>query len=739
MIERCGDRQRKFDGLEKWRFHLFIDSLPIMLQIALLLLASGLSKYMLSVNTSVGNVVLSFTVLGGFFFTGIVVAGITSHECPFQTPASTALQHLVETTWKSLRSLLRPIRTIQHGSRLRVDVQNLERIRRQNMDDPRCVSWVLRNITDPEVIDSAIRLAGAIRWFDGDSDYNKLFDLISSTLKECFNSTKQLYPGMRNRAYFSSRAILQIQMKARAQSPEHAFEYPIPTISSSTFEHTDPDLHHIIHMFECNSRPGKPTLNFPMEGPNSPAHSLWMSNLFVDVTLACPNPILASWQSYLSAATANHQAMIANTLLLWYAFLGGHIEDGTIWAVDKSYAVIFSLFYSFSPLKIVCASGSLETILFHLSQRVMNVIADGNCLEPLDFLMEFLAAWEERPVSSTLMAYQWCSTISKAAGKLRLDGEELVQPFQMRTLKRDQHLSKLIEESFSKVGPSCNLAGPSPPQDLSPDSYVTLLHTSLEIGFRRVAPGRNWPTLRLNHTPHNKWLFETAFSSTDDEVLADAAAVWILSDCPPPGSCARYLAKRVEMAKSFSPRLRQVAAHVIESIWRSELEVSESETVGLLNRLDVDMEDMRGKLEWAELLVDVIRSPTGPEGLSPHYWRLLDKLVSTTDFRATFVPRDVEVMKSLGEVEDSKRLEIWTIVVWLSQSFGIQVSKSMEDAEQETLKLFLQQPSVIPRFEALARRVMYHDIKLGQLCDQAQAESLPSEAPISPTVRSRPS
>ena len=38
MIERCGDRQRKCDGLQIWLFRLFIESLPVMLQIALLLL-----------------------------------------------------------------------------------------------------------------------------------------------------------------------------------------------------------------------------------------------------------------------------------------------------------------------------------------------------------------------------------------------------------------------------------------------------------------------------------------------------------------------------------------------------------------------------------------------------------------------------------------------------------------------------------------------------------------------------
>jgi len=40
-IERCGDRQHKYDGLEKWPLHFFVEGLPIMLQAALLL-ACGL-------------------------------------------------------------------------------------------------------------------------------------------------------------------------------------------------------------------------------------------------------------------------------------------------------------------------------------------------------------------------------------------------------------------------------------------------------------------------------------------------------------------------------------------------------------------------------------------------------------------------------------------------------------------------------------------------------------------------
>jgi hypothetical protein len=300
-----------------------------------------------------------------------------------------------------LPTTIQDVHTISHlyqnGPGLLVRVRNLEALRRQNMDNARCVSWVLRNITDPEAIDSDIRLAGTIRWFDGNSNHDPPFDLIVSAFEECFDATKQLYPGMRDRAYFSARAILQINMRARAQSHKLASKYPIPAVSSNSvqhIQHSDPDLYHIICMLECNLDHGKPTLNFP-GGTNTHTHSLWMSTLFVDLTHVGPNPILTSYESYLSMATDDHQATIANTLLMWYMFLGGHVEEETFWAVDKSYVVVLLSLLFFQPIIIVYASDSLQTILTHLSTRVMDVIASGNGLQHLNLLLEFLAAWEK--------------------------------------------------------------------------------------------------------------------------------------------------------------------------------------------------------------------------------------------------------------------------------------------------------------------------------------------------------
>ena len=99
------------------------------------------------------------------------------------------------------------------------------------------------------------------------------------------------------------------------------------------------------------------------------------------------------FKSCFSAVFTNHKPMIANTLLVWCVIFGGHIEEETYWAVDKSYVLVPLTFLSSSLLKVAYASDSLEDILSYLSTRVTNAIADGKPLHHLYHLLEYLAAW----------------------------------------------------------------------------------------------------------------------------------------------------------------------------------------------------------------------------------------------------------------------------------------------------------------------------------------------------------
>ena len=93
-IERSQNRQRKLDGIIKWYFDHVMESLPLMLQIALLLLGCALSRYLWEINITVASVVLSVTLFGIVFYLFIVVAGAVSETCPYQTPGSFALRYL---------------------------------------------------------------------------------------------------------------------------------------------------------------------------------------------------------------------------------------------------------------------------------------------------------------------------------------------------------------------------------------------------------------------------------------------------------------------------------------------------------------------------------------------------------------------------------------------------------------------------------------------------------------------
>jgi hypothetical protein len=155
---------------------------------------------------------------------------------------------------------------------------------------------------------------------------------------------------------------------------------------------------------------------------------------------------------------------------------------------------------------------------------------------------------------------------------------------------------------FAEVGPDCD-----PVHVVLPDHEGTwilksvrdLLFRALEIGFRLVQhedlAGK--PTIWI-HTPHHDQMFTTVFSSCDDEAIADAVCAWIADSMWPYTRLVRLHAISQSVWRGptpFSPRLRQMGINAILRTWSSELSVSPLETVRLLNRLNVDVDDVEGQ------------------------------------------------------------------------------------------------------------------------------------------------
>ena len=73
-IERSRNWQRKVDRIVSWYFDNVMESLPLMLQAALLLLGCALSRYLWEINMTVALVVLGITSFSVLFYLFIVIA-----------------------------------------------------------------------------------------------------------------------------------------------------------------------------------------------------------------------------------------------------------------------------------------------------------------------------------------------------------------------------------------------------------------------------------------------------------------------------------------------------------------------------------------------------------------------------------------------------------------------------------------------------------------------------------------
>ena len=380
-------------------------------------------------------------------------------------------------------------------------------------------------------------------------------------------------------------------------------------------------------------------------------------------------------------------------------------------------------------------SDSLETILSHLSPRVMNVFTNGHRIHDLNLLLEFLAAWERRPECLVQIACQWCSCTSEVVGRLR-PGETpngLPHPlgyfvrWGVRLRPSTGGLSLFAEDQISEVifsrrDPENSDAGRRRAQCLTPDLYSYFLSIILELGFRLAGTGSEWQYVPLTHASHHQKTFETAFSSYDDEVIADAVCMWMMTGFRAPlDSFSQHFAKRMEKDTPLSPRLRQLSARAIKRIWESGLDEPGLPTVHLLNRLNIDVEVAKRE-GWMFLLLDVIHGPARVD-LSPRYWRLLNELVVTEIYCWGLQSPNMVVVKALREAEEWEKLEVWMAAIWKGLRF-CSAPELMEDFQQATVEVLSQRPSALQRFEDLCKARAYPEYKeeLQGICDRARAE-----------------
>ena len=179
MADRCHYRQRKLDGMTTWYFHVLMDSLPVMLQFALLLLGCALSRYLWNVQRTVSGVVVGITSLGVLFYILILAAGAVYTSCPYQTPGSQIIRRIWE---KKLSSF------ITRFSRISRHLAHLCHLLRQTRPDDRtsralnfnghsgpeptsyildsdCIAWILETPLSGDIHVAALDFLTTLQFF----------------------------------------------------------------------------------------------------------------------------------------------------------------------------------------------------------------------------------------------------------------------------------------------------------------------------------------------------------------------------------------------------------------------------------------------------------------------------------------------------------------------------------------------------------------------------------------------
>ena len=260
--DKSRDRQRKLDGFEKWHFHLVIESLPIMLQLAVLLLGSALSRYLWTISRTVAGVTLAITLFGITLYVFLTLAATFYYNCPYQTPPSVItraiigyLSHSDTTFARSLRSFIALPPSINGFSKfLRhlhsgvcraarvfgcapVIIAEAESIPLANvttaparvfedidvdwevcMADVRCISWVLDSTTDIDVIFSTVRFAADTIWYPeiaGALSPHTLTDLFLDCLLD-----GKIIPGKSEHAISTGMALALVLSVQLSMEPE---------------------------------------------------------------------------------------------------------------------------------------------------------------------------------------------------------------------------------------------------------------------------------------------------------------------------------------------------------------------------------------------------------------------------------------------------------------------------------------------------------------------------------------
>jgi len=247
--DKSRERQRKLDGLQRWHFHFAIESLPAMLQMALLLLGCALSLYLWTISRAVAGVAIGVTLFGITSYIFFTLAATFSYNCPYETPYTPVIRVLVSHSHTALIPLVAPLAgaSRRFGKKLRQFARKNRSGMRSVMNsfcsapnaqretvevplatvaspvkifdnftfdwerceaDARCISWMLSSTTDNDVILSTVHFAADTVWYPATAVTLSPRDLVDLFF-DCI-SDRRVIPGKSEQALATGITLVSI-------------------------------------------------------------------------------------------------------------------------------------------------------------------------------------------------------------------------------------------------------------------------------------------------------------------------------------------------------------------------------------------------------------------------------------------------------------------------------------------------------------------------------------------------
>ncbi|KAJ7178310.1 hypothetical protein C8R46DRAFT_1076321 [Mycena filopes] len=184
--ERGLERQRKLDGLIKWKFEAVLQMFPLLLQLALLLFATSISVFLFTVHLSIAIIVSVLTLFGLGAYCFLLVSATIYPDSPFQTPLTPLLVRGVLPAVDWLRHTIRALNNLRSATmeslRTSPHLRLLPRFSSKQSSVPTspdpysdveftppssevpAVLWTLGTSTDPIIIGTAAELGLDLQW-----------------------------------------------------------------------------------------------------------------------------------------------------------------------------------------------------------------------------------------------------------------------------------------------------------------------------------------------------------------------------------------------------------------------------------------------------------------------------------------------------------------------------------------------------------------------------------------------